>query len=340
MKYSNVSEIRRMYSILECFLGNSKNVLDDTLQLQFGCPRCAEKHGESELNKFNLEVNLEKQVFHCWKCGSEDDTDMHGSVFKLIKLFGNDDLYKDYRDCISSLKESKLYNIDFANAFNVDLSEEDDIKLPTSFRPFKEDRFYPPQAMEYLQKRGITWDIIRDYNIGFTTFSEDEKMASNRIIIPSYNVFGELNYWTGRNFTNNAKRQRYFNPKVERKNLVFNEEKIQWDADITIVEGPFDHLVVPNSIPLLGKVLDSGFKLYWDLLTKANANINIFLDGDNIEGSKHLYATLNHDRLYNRIRFIPVREENDPSLIFQLGGHNAIIEHLKNAQKIKEVYLQ
>lgn len=332
-------EFQRMYSILIAFLGEAKGGFDgEHTQLQFGCPHCAEKHGDRELQKYNLECNF--FVFHCWKCASEDDDEMHGSVFKLIKLYGNEQLYKDYKECVVSLKESKLYNLDFANDFKVDLSQIDEVKLPNGFRPFKEDRFYPPQAMEYIQKRGITWDIIHEYNLGFTTYSEDDKIASNRIIIPSYNKFGELNYWTGRDFTNNPKRQRYYNPKTERKSLIFNEEKIQWDADINIVEGPFDHLVVPNSIPLLGKALNKDYKLFWELLTKANANINIFLDGDAYDTVIETYKALNHGRLYNKIRYVPIKKENDPSLLFQLGGNRAIIEHLKNTQQIKEVYLQ
>ena len=332
-------EFQRMYSILIAFLGEAKGGFDgEHTQLQFGCPQCAKKHGDRELQKYNLECNF--FVFHCWKCASEDDDEMHGSVFKLIKLYGNEQLYKDYKECVISLKESKLYNLDFANDFKVDLSQIDEVKLPNGFRPFKEDRFYPPQAMEYIQKRGITWDIIHEYNLGFTTYSEDDKIASNRIIIPSYNKFGELNYWTGRDFTNNPKRQRYYNPKTERKSLIFNEEKIQWDADINIVEGPFDHLVVPNSIPLLGKALNKDYKLFWELLTKANANINIFLDGDAYDTVIETYKALNHGRLYNKIRYVPIKKENDPSLLFQLGGNRAILEHLKNAQQIKEVYLQ
>ena len=332
-------EFQRMYSILIAFLGEAKGGFDgEHTQLQFGCPHCAEKHGDRELQKYNLECNF--FVFHCWKCASEDDDEMHGSVFKLIKLYGNEQLYKDYKECVVSLKESKLYNLDFANDFKVDLSQIDEVKLPNGFRPFKEDRFYPPQAMEYIQKRGITWDIIHEYNLGFTTYTEDDKIASNRIIIPSYNKFGELNYWTGRDFTNNPKRQRYYNPKTERKSLIFNEEKIQWDADINIVEGPFDHLVVPNSIPLLGKALNKDYKLFWELLTKANANINIFLDGDAYNTVIETYKALNHGRLYNKIRYVPIKKENDPSLLFQLGGNRSILEHLKNTQQIKEVYLQ
>ena len=105
-------------------------------------------------------------------------------------------------------------------------------------------------------------------------------MADISIIIPSYNALGELNYWVGRDYLppmrnehskvlngvsqiipHTYSRLKYDNPKVEKKNIIFNEEKIQWDADITLVEGPFDHIVVPNSVPLLGKALNKEYKL-------------------------------------------------------------------------------
>lgn len=329
-------EFNRMYSILASFLGEAKNGFDgNTTQLQFGCPHCIEKYGEKEKSKYNLEVNF--FAYNCWKCNAEDDN-MHGPILKLIKIYGNDELYREYKNCIESLKESKLYSLNFLKDTKIDIFKTDDLILPKTYKPFKKDKFYPSLAFEYLQKRGITWDIINNFNIGYTTYCKEEKMASNRIIIPSYDKFGELNYWTGRDYRNISK-QKYFNPKVERKELIFNEEKVQWDADITLVEGPFDHLVVPNSIPLLGKTINKDFRLYWELFKKAKANINIFLDGDAFETVLNVYKTLNHDNLYGRIRYIPVNAENDPSSLFQNGGYKEIAKHLMNAQKIKEIYL-
>ena len=168
------------------------------------------------------------------------------------------------------------------------------------------------------------------------------KKYSYRVIIPSYNSMGELNYWVGRDYLpKNPKfeRTKYSNPKAEKKEIIFNEDRIQWDADITLVEGAFDHIVVPNSIPLLGKALDKDYKLYWDIITKANAKVNIFLDGDVYGTVKEIYKLLNHGRLYNKVRYIPVGEKDDPSSLYQEGGYKKIAEHLANAQQIKEVYL-
>ena len=329
-------EIYKIKAILDSFLGESKSDdLSSDLQIEYPCPRCGEKYGFSENSKFNLSISLSKMKFQCWKCSSEDDSDMKGSLSKLIKLYGNEELYKEYKSLIKSLKESKLYNINLFKNLHIDTeSIKDDMELPEGYQLFTYGKPYSVEALKYLNDRNIKWDIINKFHIGYTTYNKDKKILSNRIIIPSYNAFGDLNYWTGRDYTEKNKRQKYFNPKVERKNIIFNEDKIQWNADITLVEGPFDHIVTPNSIPLLGKHLDAGFDIYWKLLAKAKANINIFLDGDAFETIKETYIFLNHDKLYDRIRYIPSEKNEDPSSIYQKEGERGIINHLRNYKKL------
>ncbi len=332
-----MDELGKIYTILVSFLGEAKNGFDGkNMQLQFACPRCIEHYGNSEEKKYNLEVNIQFQVFHCWKCISSDDYEMKGTLRKLIKLYGNDRLLKEYMEIMNSIRSSKLYKPDF---INTSVCKTEELTVPSNYHSLKKRVYGDERALKYLSKRGINARIINEFNIGFTSYDENNKIASNRIILPSYDKFGELNYWTGRDFTENNKRQKYFNPKVERKDIIFNEEKIEWDADITLVEGPFDHIVVPNSIPLLGKSLTTEYKLFWEILKNANANINIFLDADAFESVKKIYGLLNHGRLYGKIRYIPVGEDLDPSKIFEIGGNRLIVKYLHNATKIKEEYL-
>lgn len=331
----------KIKSILDSFLGESKRELDETYQLQYACPRCRADYGSNDDKKFNLEVNLANAKFNCWKCSSIHD-EMHGSLPKLIKLYGNETILKEYHEAIDDLRNSDLYKLGIEKGeFSIGQTfiEKEDVKLPPNYRKFNPNKPNPTKAMEYLSKRNIGWDIITEYNLGYTIYDENNKQASSRIIIPSFNQYGELNYWTGRDFTSLEHRQKYFNPQVERKSIIFNEEKIQWDADITLVEGPFDHIVVPNSIPLLGKSLKQDFKLYQLLATKANSNILIWLDGDAYENVLAIYRLLNHNRLYNKIKYVPTAKDLDPSKIYELGGHKAILNHLKSAYRIEEHYL-
>lgn len=335
------SEIYKLKTILDSFLGESKRDLNDNYQLEYPCPKCVEENGTKEIMKYNLSISLKKQQFNCWKCSSMHD-EMHGSILKLIKLYGNETILQEYKEAIYTLRQSKLYKVTFDNNdFNIDTTvfERDVVKLPTNFKKFVENDYSPKKAIDYLFKRGINWDIINEHHIGYTAYDENNKQASSRIIIPSFNIYGELNYWTGRDFTNLKGRQKYFNPQVERKEIIFNEEKIQWDADIVLVEGPFDHIVVPNSIPLLGKSLKMDFTLYQILKQKANSSILIFLDADAKDDVKKIYKLLNHGRLYGKIKWIPTENDLDPSKIFELYGYKGIVNHLKKAEKIDEIYL-
>jgi hypothetical protein len=338
-------ELEKLYSILTVFLGESKSGYSDgQMQYQFPCPHCIEKYGHQEARKYNLEVSFTKGgVYQCWKCSSEGDDLMHGSIKKLIRLFGNEKLLDEYVNVIHSIRNSELYKLHFSD-FDKTIIEKEELKFPSTFKMFKKDEKNHYGALKYLQDRGLGWDIIEKFKIGYTLREEDDKMKkySYRVIIPSYNSIGELNYWVGRDYLpKNPKfeRTKYSNPKAEKKEIIFNEDRIQWDADITLVEGAFDHIVVPNSIPLLGKALDKDYKLYWDIVSRCNGNVNIMLDADAYQSVKEIYKLLNHGRLYNKIRYIPIEEGEDPSSLYQEGGYKKIAEHLANAQQIKEVYL-
>lgn len=334
-------EIRKMYDILVSFLGDSKSGLDESLQLQFGCPRCQDRDGVQELRKFHLEVNIAKGYYHCWKCSSIDEG-MQGSVYKLIRRYGNEQLLREYKNAVNEFRQSSLYKINFSSDdFQVDYADnvEKELEFPKGYTKFKKVVHDNHRAFQYLHQRGIDWPIIEDFHLGFTGYQPDNKKGSNRIILPSFDKFGDINYWTGRDFTGNNKRQRYDNPKVDRKSIIFNEEKINWNADITLVEGPFDSIVVPNSIPLLGKQLNDEFYLYHRIFNDSGANINIFLDGDAIDTAKSLYRTLNQGRLKGRIKYIYIPDDEnglDPSKIFQLWGRNGIIKFLNSANGFKE----
>lgn len=335
-------ELEKIYTILTAFLGESKSGFDESnMQYQFPCPTCIDKYGAKEAMKYNLEVNIAKQVHSCWKCSSEGE-ETHGSIIKLIKRFGNDELLEEYKNAVRSLRESELYKLNFnENDFNIDTSlvVKEEMKFPPSFKYFKEGDRDCIKPLSYLKNRGIGWDIINEYNLGYTSYQEDEKKSSYRIIIPSQDEFGDINYWTGRNYIG-GNRVKYFNPKAEKKNIIFNEDKIQWDADITLVEGPFDHIVVPNSIPLLGKALNREYKLYWELIQKCNSKVLIFIDGDAFSTALEIYKLLNHGRLYDKVRYIPVNEKEDPSSLYARGGYRLIAQHLANARKINDIYLQ
>jgi DNA primase len=273
--------------------------------------------------KGNLEINYNKGVFKCWVC--KDTNDMSGTISKLINRYGNPKILKDY----NIFKPENTHE-------EINTKEKSIVTLPEGFKPLKNctsKDFKYNSAIEYLNKRGITEDIINEYNIGYTTIGH----FYNRIIIPSYDEHGFLNYFIARWFDKKYTKLKYLNLKeVDKQSIIFNENKINWDATIYLVEGATDHIVVPNSIPLLGKYI-SEILLYM-LHEKAMANIVIFLDGDAYEDAKKLYDKLNFGRLRGRIKICQIKDTLDPSKIHEKWGKKGIIEALKLSKKLKEYY--
>ena len=63
------------------------------------------------------------------------------------------------------------------------------------------------------------------------------------------------------------------------KNIVFNELFIDWDSDLTIVEGVFDAIVAGNAIPILGSTISEKSKVFKEIV-KNDTPIYLALDAD------------------------------------------------------------
>ena len=340
-----MNEIERIYLILISFLGESKQGKFDsnTTQYQFNCPSCADEKGGID-NKYNLEISLalDKLQFHCWSCG------ISGTISKLIKSYGNKDLLKEYYSIIDSIKKSKLYDINLFSGYTESEIFKPTLELPKTFKKVDLKSCSDYRVVKYLVGRGIDQDIIDTYNIGYTSWEEKENGWKCRIIIPSYDEYGILNYYVGRDYLPenkeaSFKRIKYKNCDNDKKEIIFNENLIDWNSTIYLCEGIFDSLVYKNAIPLMGKVLKSDFYLYKKLIKNAKANIVIALDGDTTEEeTKDIYRLLNNS-LKNKIFYINLGNNSCPykdfSDIYENEGKEGIIRTFRLAKKYKEIDL-
>jgi DNA primase len=102
--------------------------------------------------------------------------------------------------------------------------------------------------MFYLTQRGIGIKEIIKYNIGYCK----EGLYSRRVIIPSYDLNGQLNYFVSRSYYSEEK-MKYKNPPIS-KNIIAFESQVNWNEPIILCEGVFDAITIKrNAIPLLGK---------------------------------------------------------------------------------------
>jgi hypothetical protein len=329
-----VLELERIYGILSSFLGESKQggYSNDTTQYQFNCPYCAEEKGGPD-GKYNMEVSLEILKFHCWA------DDIAGSLSKLVKRFGGRILLKEYYDIVKSLKSSKLYEFSENSG---KIREKEALHLPKTYQPIVLSKCRDKFLLSYLKKRKIDQKIINKFKIGYTTWDEEDKAWANRIIIPSYDQFGALNYFVGRNFlpdkpNSTFKRIKYKNCDADKKEIVFQEGLIDTDSDIILVEGALDCIYGPNTISLLGKFLTRDSELFKFLTERANARVIICLDNDTKEvETLKICRLLNETRLSGRIWYIQMDEYKDFGEAFEKDGIKGITKVLRSAIKYNQ----
>ena len=276
-----------LLNILYEILGKPEKVYDSKSQYGYNCPECGldEKKG-------NLEISLEKHLFHCWVCGGINN--MQGSLGKLIFKYG-------------TKQQKKIYSLLQPEQHKPKEKQNDKLDIPEGFTLFKDSSFVYPvrrQAYNYLKQRGITDEIIDKFNIGFC----DKGKYSGRIIIPSYNSKNRLNYFIARSWDLKTK-VKYKNPDSSKDEIIFFENLIDWFKPIFIVEGVFDGLFLPNSIPMLGKHMS--VLLFDTLYEKALNTITICLDNDAWADAVKLYHQLNGGRLYGKIKIIKLTDNKD-----------------------------
>ena len=309
----------------------------------FNCPECAEEKGVKADNKYNLEVKIDLTVkgcggYHCWRC--KDTNDTRGTIVSLFKKYASKTVLDEFKQIVNDYREARKYELFDGNGDIPDeFLEDNEFYLPDGFKPIRENDRNALEAVKYLLKRGIDIKVINRFNIGYIGNNEKVHFSlRNRIVIPSYDSFDSLNYWVGRDYTGNNN-IRYKNPKAEKTKFIFNEGKINWYEPITLVEGPFDHIVVPNSVPLLGKTLSEDYLLYKMLVKRSRSLVYIFLDDDALINAKKIYKILENSDLNGRVRLIECPDGYDASLIYEKYGTKGIISLLTRAKKLNDYEL-
>jgi DNA primase len=285
-------EVDVLVELLTEFLGDYKQHYESKGQISFDCPVCAEEKGlDGGDGKGNLEINYGKHVYKCWSCG-----ETHGTHGPLGKLF----------DQYATKSQKKVYNLIKPEELKQEENKRPKLRLPEGFTTFADSnpRFIPHmEAYRYLQSRGITDEMIEKFKIGYTVTGD----FAYRIIVPSFNKEGVLNYFVARSWV--PKKMKYKNPSVPKDEIIFNESLIDWNKDIYLCEGAFDSFFLPNSIVMLGKKMSK--LLFETLYTQANSRVIICCDGDAFNDGLRVYHELNGGRLYNKVKIVKLPVDKD-----------------------------
>ena len=230
--------------VLKGFLNLSHISRDECL---FYCPYC-------EHHKPKMSVNLDKNVYKCWVCDTKGN-----NIWRLVRKFGDS---SDKRKWRSFEDEVDITDSVYEKIFGTVKEEEEIIELPQEFVSLTNRKLLVggKRAKKYLLNRGLTdRDIVR-WKIGYCASGE----YKNRVIFPSFNRDGKLNYFVGRSHSDDW--MKYKNPMVSR-DIVFNELNVDWKERVCLVEGIFDAVKAgTNSIPLLGSTLNERSKLFQKII--------------------------------------------------------------------------
>jgi hypothetical protein len=251
-------EEEKKIKILKSILGNFYCVNDELL---FYCPYC--KH-----QKRKMSVNIRKNAYKCWVC------DTNGrDIRRVVRRFGSYNQKKKWDELTNRVDLNKFPSL-FESLASEESSEEQRTPLPKEFHSLA-NKAVPISALpaiKYLKSRGITKEDILYWKIGYCDSGEYQK----RVIVPSFDTAGYVNYFVARSYIEQYKR--YKNPQASR-NIIFNELYLDWDQDLVIVEGAFDAIVAGNSVPLLGSTLREGSKLFQEIVSH-DTPIFLALDQD------------------------------------------------------------
>jgi DNA primase len=253
----------KLLQLLESVLGKGKSTSGNNIA--FFSPFVSHYKPKLEID---IETNHNgENPWHCWI--SDKKGRSISSLFKQLNLS------KEKFEQLSRIIESTKYRV------NTTVTEKQVVlQLPNDYRPLWIEKKTPDyrNAMHYLKQRGLTIFDILKYRIGYCETGE----YTGKIIIPSYDAEGQLNYFVSRAYYS-ADTQKHKNPKVS-KDIIGFELFINWAEPIILCEGSFDAIAVKrNAIPLFGKIIQPA--LQKKIIEERVKNIYLCLDPDALKNA-------------------------------------------------------
>lgn len=255
--------------IITDILGYYRKMGDEHL---YHCPFC--NH-----HKKKMSVNFNRGVFKCWVCDSRGK-----NIYRIVRKFGTYEQRQKWLELDGRLDLSEFDKL-FAALNDEEITQT--VELPEGFISLC-NKHLPRKAKhayDYLYSRGISKKDILRWKMGYC----NQGRYSGRIIIPSFNNDGNINYYIARSYVNH--KRRYLNPPCDR-DIIFNELYIDWDEPITLVEGVFDAIIAgDNAVPLLGSTLREDSKLFQAIVIN-DAPVYLGLDADADKKTRHMIKSM------------------------------------------------
>ena len=242
-------------------------------------------------HKPKLQVNIKNGKWHCWVSGQGGHNLFQ--LFKKVKA-----TKKQYQE-LNELSDN------FSFEYVPTKQENKEVKLPDEYKPMWTKSNSPTykHALKYLKSRGVSEDDMIKYSIGYC----EDGLYSNRIIIPSYDDEGKLNFFIGRDIFDS--KLKYRNSPTP-KDIIGFELFVNWKEPILLVEGALDAITSKvNSIPLFGKTIMNNLKR--KILEKKVKTLYVALDNDAVKDSMKIVEELMNEGIKVHMIKLTEKDPND-----------------------------
>lgn len=226
--------------------------------LEIWCPMCA----PSSKDKRKLAVKIDNHYCHCWTCGYRSR-----SLAPLIAKYA--------RGHLGDYKKNFAFSV-----LNFHETEEIQqvLELPKDFSLLITANQRDPDVIalrRYVTSRGLSEKDMWYYKLGLSS----ESKWARRVIVPSFDKQGKLNYYVARAI-DSYKKHKYENPDIDKLPIIFNEININWNKRLVLCEGAFDMFKCGHNVTaLLGSDLNEQSLLFNTIIVN-NTPIALALDGD------------------------------------------------------------
>ncbi len=320
-------------------------------------------------NHPSMSVSKEKQIYTCFSCGAT------GNVFTFLMNYKSitfSEALKELSDRAGiiinvNIKEKKLPNAEIYEAYNI----------ACKFYQNNINTAEGKSAKEYLKKRLIDDEIIREFGIGLSLNKRDlltkifinkgfsqkslidsglissndgglYDMYHNRIMFPLYDTFGKVVGFSGRIY-NGEDISKYINTKeteiFKKGELLYNFHRAKDEARknkfVIVMEGFMD-VIRAYTIGIKNVVATMGTAITKQqaiLLKRLSPNIILMFDGDKA-GAKATTSCINELQNIGVIPKIVRLEDNlDPDEYIQKFGKERFISKLENPINIMDFKL-
>ena len=155
-------------------------------------------------HKPKLQVNIQTGKWHCWVSNQGGH-----NLFQLLKQVG------------ASRNQYKELNEILGSSYSVSTKSDEKptiVTLPKEWKPLyiEDGSIQQLHALRFVMERGLSELDILKYNLGYCVSG----LYQNRIIVPSYDENGTLNYFVGRDFYSGG--MKYKNPPVSKDIVGFD----------------------------------------------------------------------------------------------------------------------